>query len=234
MNILSKFLAQSGFCSRRKAVEVISQGNVTVNGAVVNHPAFIVPDNAMVRVGKTVVKGQQKFYIMLNKPKGYITTVSDDKGRATVMDLLPDAPPVRLYPIGRLDQDSTGLLLLTNDGNCAQALSHPRFGVNKSYIVTLDKPLNPEYAQQIRTGVSLKDGAVKVDELEYVHPRSPEKIKVTLHSGKNRIIRRLFAHFGYFVTALDRVAYAGLSKRELPRGRWRFLRKNEIDRLMRR
>lgn len=232
MTILSKFLAQAGFCSRRKAVEVIAQGTVTVNGKPVSHPAFLVPDNAVVKVGKTVIRDQQKFYIMLNKPKGFITTVSDDKGRSTVMDLLVDAPKVRMYPIGRLDQDSTGLLLLTNDGTCAQALSHPRFEISKSYIVTLDKALLQEHIQLMNAGVLLKDGLVKVDALEYVHPRTPDKVKVTLHSGKNRILRRLFAHFGYFVTALDRISYAGLSKRELPRGRWRFLRKQEIQRVI--
>lgn len=232
MTSISKYLAQAGYCSRRKAVEVVLQETVTVNGVVVKHPAFLVPEKAMVKVGKKLIQNQQKYYLMLNKPKGYITTVSDEKGRNTVMDLVVDAPKVRLYPIGRLDQDSTGLLLLTNDGICAQTLSHPKYEISKTYVVTLDKALTQEHADMIRKGVRLEDGLVSVDILEVVHPRTPEKVKVTLHSGKNRVLRRLFDHLGYFVTSLDRVAYAGLSKRELPRGRWRFLKKHEIERLM--
>ncbi|MCL5874918.1 MAG: rRNA pseudouridine synthase [Candidatus Dependentiae bacterium] len=225
---LSKFIAQAGFCSRRKAVELIESGKVTVNGKKIINPAERINDSDTVKAGSKVIRNEQKVYILLNKPKGYVTTVADEHGRHTVMDLLADAPKVRLYPVGRLDRDTTGLLILTNDGELTQSLAHPSHNIKKIYIVTLDKPLQPEHLGMIKAGIRLKDGLVPVDALEYIHPKSPEKVKITIHSGKYRVIRRLFGHLEYHVHALDRVFYAHLSKKGLPLGRWRFLTKQEV------
>ena len=225
---LSKFIAQAGLCSRRKAVELIESGKVTVNGRKITNPAERIHPSDIVKSGRKVIQNEQKVYILLNKPKGYVTTVADEHGRQTVMDLLAEAPKVRLYPVGRLDRDTTGLLVLTNDGELTQSLAHPSHDVKKIYIVTLDKPLQPEHLAMIKAGITLKDGLVPVDALEYIHPKSPEKVKIAIHSGKYRVIRRLFGHLEYHVHALDRVFYANLSKKGLPLGRWRFLTKQEI------
>lgn len=226
---LSKFIAQAGFCSRRKAVELIEQGKVIVNGKIITNPAHrVVSADRIVVENKPVIK-EQKVSILLNKPKGYVTTVSDEFGRNTVMDLLTGVPKVRLYPVGRLDRDTTGLLILTNDGDFAQGLAHPSREIKKVYVVTLDKPLQYEDKVTIKGGIKLKDGIVPVDAVEYIHPRNLEKVKITIHSGKYRVIRRLFGHLGYHVRALDRVFYASLSKKGLPLGHWRFLTAKEID-----
>lgn len=226
---LSKYIAQAGFCSRRQAVELIEAGKVAINGKKVINPAERVNPSAIVKVGSKVIRHEQKVYILLNKPKGYVTTVADEHGRNTVMDLLAEAPKVRLYPVGRLDRDTTGLLVLTNDGELAQSLSHPSSEVKKIYVVTLDKPLQPEHLAMLKEGIKLHDGLVKVDAIEYVHPKSPDKIKVAIHSGKYRIIRRLFGHLEYHVHGLDRVFYASISKKGLQGGRWRFLTKHEVQ-----
>lgn len=231
MDSLSKYLAQSGFCSRRNAVELIKQLKVSVNGVTITEPGYKLPERAIVKVGNKVIRPPEKLYILLNKPKGYVTTVSDEFGRKTVMDLLYDAPKVRLYPVGRLDQDTTGLLLLTNDGELAQKLAHPRYEVQKTYIATLDKPFESEDLFKVQEGITLKDGKVDVDIIEYIHHRTPEKIKITLHSGKNRVVRRIFAQLGYHVLKLDRVEYAGLTKKGLPLSRWRYLTKQELAKL---
>lgn len=228
---LSKYLAQAGYCSRRQAIAVIAEQKVTVNGAHITDPAFKINVGDVVKVGRKSITMEEKIYILLNKPKGYVTTASDEKGRKTVMDLVVDAPKVRLYPVGRLDMDTTGLLLLTNDGELAQKLSHPKYEVSKTYIVTLDKPLTETDRLAIEKGVRLVDGKVKVDSINYVHPRTPTKIRVVLHSGKNRVVRRIFTHFGYYVLNLDRVGFAHLTKKGLPGGRWRFLSKQDELRL---
>ncbi len=197
---LSKFIAQAGFCSRRKAVELIESGKVTVNGRKVTNPAQRVLETDIIKAENKPVKIEQKIYILLNKPKGYITTVSDEHGRNTVMELLTNAPKVRLYPVGRLDRDTSGLLVLTNDGDLAQNLAHPSKEIKKIYVVTLDKPLQYEHKAMIEEGIKLKDGLVPVDALEYVHPRNHEKVKIAIHSGKYRVIRRLFGHLAYMCT----------------------------------
>lgn len=225
---LSKYLAQAGYCSRRQALEVIAQGAVTINGSPTINPAERVFERDVVKVGNKRILSQEKIYILLNKPKGLITTVSDDLDRKTIMDLLIDAPKVRFYPVGRLDHDTTGLLLVTNDGNVAQRLSHPSNRVKKTYVVTLDKPVDPVHLEEIKKGIRLYDGLITVDSAHFIHPRIREKVKVTLHSGKNRIVRRIFGHFGYHVHDLDRRGYASLIKEGLPSGRWRFLTKGEI------
>ena len=228
MDSLSKYIAQSGFCSRRHAVELIAAGKVTVNGTKIVEPGFKIAENAVIKIGNKVIKTEEKIYILLNKPRGYITTSSDEMGRRTVLDLIQDAPKARIYPVGRLDQDTTGLLVLTNDGELAQQLAHPKFEVQKTYAVTLDKPLSQEDRIKIQYGLTLKDGRVQVDALEYFTPRNHRKIKVVLHSGKNRIVRRIFAHLGYHVMHLDRISYAGLNKKNLSVGHWRLLTKKEI------
>ncbi len=188
---LSKFIAQAGLCSRRNAVELIEGGKVTVNGKKITNPAHRVANTDIIKVQNKTVKTEHKVYILLNKPKGYITTVSDEHGRNTVMELLTDAPKVRLYPVGRLDRDTSGLLVLTNDGDLAQNLAHPSKEIKKIYVVTLDKPLQYEHKAMIQEGIKLKDGLVPVDALEYIHPRNHEKVKIAIHSGKYRVIRRL-------------------------------------------
>lgn len=231
VTVLSKYLAQTGYCSRREAVEIIATKKVTINGVHATHPATPVPDGAVVKVGSRVIRGEPKIYLLLNKPKGYVTTVEDDKDRRTVMELLAGVPKVRLYPVGRLDMDTTGLLVMTNDGELAQKLSHPKFEIEKTYTVKLDKPLQAEHLMQIRKGLRLKDGLVKVDSASYVHPKVQDTITVVIHSGKNRIVRRIFAHLGYYVDSLDRVGYSFLKKDGLPQGHWRPLSPKEVSRL---
>lgn len=228
---LSKYLAQAGYCSRRQAVEIIKEGRVKVNGVKIMEPGHKVQPKDVIKIGNRVIRHEEKIYILLNKPRGYISTVSDEHDRKTIMDLLVDAPKVRFYPVGRLDGETTGLIVLTNDGDLAQRLSHPSYEVQKTYIATLDRALAEEDRLAIEKGVKLKDGIVKVDEIQITHPKTPYMVRITLHSGKNRVIRRLFAHYKYYVNELDRVTYAGLTKNELPRGRWRFLKPQDIIRL---
>ncbi len=232
MDSLSKYIAQSGAASRRMATELIKEGKVMVNGVVVKEPGHKLEPGAVVKVGKKTIVHQKKVYIAMNKPKGYITTVSDDKNRQTVMQLLVGAPKVRLYPIGRLDQDTTGILLFTNDGDFAQKLAHPKFEVVKEYIVTLDRDFSDADRELLSKTIHLKDGAVKVDHFAIIHPRKKNVLKIKIHSGKNRVVRRIFAHLGYFVNALERVSFGGLSKRAIPIGRWRYLTSSEVRRLI--
>jgi len=226
---LSKFLAQSGVTSRRKAVDLVKSKTVTVNGIVVNEPGFKVTEADCVRVGQELVRAEFKVYIALNKPKDCITTVSDDLGRKNVIDLIGEKIKQRVYPIGRLDRNTTGLLLLTNDGDMALRLSHPRFEVEKVYYVTLNKPFTKHHMQEILRGVTLEDGFIAVDQAAFFENESKKVVAVSLHSGKNRIVRRIFAHLGYEVTKLDRVAYAGLNKTGLKQGEWRYLTSEEIS-----
>jgi 23S rRNA pseudouridine2605 synthase len=228
---LNAYVSHAGVCSRRKAVVLIKEGAVTVNGHVAVDPAYDVKDNDKIMVQGKRIKAEQKIYIMLNKPKGYVTTASDELGRQTVLDLLGDAVKERLYPIGRLDRDTTGLLLLTNDGDLAHKLAHPSYEIAKSYQVTLDKDLTEDSVSRIKRGVYLEDGKARVDELSFCSPRTRLAFRVVLHSGKKRIIRRLFEALGYTVKILERVVYAGIPLKGLAKGQWRYLSKAEVKHL---
>ncbi len=228
---LSKYLAQAGIASRRKVVDIIKSKVVTVNGAMINEPGFKVNPNDCVRINDTLIRSEEKVYILLNKPKNCITTVSDDLGRHNVLNLIEQEIKQRVYPVGRLDRNTTGLLVLTNDGELALKLSHPRFEVEKTYSVQLDKVLTRTHMQKIRAGVQLEDGFIQVDSASFFPDRSKQNLTVTLHSGKNLIIRRIFEHLGYDVRKLDRANYAGLTKTRLEVGQWRHLTKYEISQL---
>lgn len=228
---LNAYVAHAGICSRRKAVVLIKEGSVTVNKKVLLDPSYDVQVEDKVLVFGKSVNVEQKIYIMLNKPKGYVTTASDELGRQTVLDLLGDSVKERLYPVGRLDRDTTGLLLLVNDGDLAHKLAHPRYQVSKSYQVTLDKDLTEEAVGRIKRGVYLEDGRVNIDELSFCSPKTRQAFRVVLHSGKKRVIRRLFEALGYDVKVLDRVVYAGLPLKGLARGQWRYLTKAEVQHL---
>jgi 23S rRNA pseudouridine2605 synthase len=225
---LNKYLAHSGVASRRDADELIKKGLVKVNGEVIREMGFKVEESARVEFRGKVVKPARHVYILLNKPKDYITTTSDEKDRKTVIDLIRGATTETVYPVGRLDRKTTGLLLLTNDGDLAQQLTHPSKEVRKLYMVTLDKPLDEKHLAQITQGIELEDGPVKVDEIAYVEGEDPARVGVELHSGRNRIVRRIFEHFGYEVKSLDRLMFAGLTKKNLPRGKWRLLTEKEV------
>ena len=230
---LSKFVALAGIASRRKGVDLIRQGLIKVNGVIINEPGYkLQPKDRVTYHDQVLHVEQQKLYVLLNKPKDYITTVSDEKGRKTVMDLIKNAIGQRLYPVGRLDRNTTGLLLLTNDGELAQKLSHPRYEVQKTYAVTLNRILNTDDYEKIKEGLQLEDGAIKVDTVQYAARLPRNNIKVTLHSGKNRIVRRIFEHLRYDVVKLDRIEYAGLTKKGLLLGDWRYLTDDEVERLI--
>jgi 23S rRNA pseudouridine2605 synthase len=230
MDVLSKFLAHAGVCSRRKAGDLIKQGQVTVNGRLIDDPSYRVQPKDVVETQGRIIHEESKVYIVLNKPRDCITTVSDEKGRNTVLDVLIGAPRVRLYPVGRLDRSTTGLLVMTNDGEFANVLAHPRNEVSKVYQVTLNAALTQHDLSTIREGVILEDGEIIVDDIDYV-PGKRKVVLVQLHSGKNRIIRRIFEHLGYEVTALDRIAFGGLTKKGLLCGQWRYLSDGEIKML---
>jgi 23S rRNA pseudouridine2605 synthase len=225
---LSKYLAQAGVASRRKVVDIIKSKVVTVNGVMVNDPGFKVNPGDCVRVGTTIVRSDAKIYILLNKPKDCITTVSDERGRRGVIDLIGQDVKQRIYPVGRLDRNTTGLLLLTNDGDLALKLAHPRFEVQKIYQVQLDRALTRNNIKALSEGIELEDGVTTVDEAYYIQGTSKNNVIVVLHSGKYRIVRRMFEHLGYKVEKLDRAGYAGLTKAGLEVGQWRYLTNNEI------
>lgn len=225
---LSKYIAQAGLAARRTVTEFIKQGKVKVNNVIVREPGYKVQSSDRITYNDKPVVVQEKIYIVLNKPKNYITTVSDEKGRKTVMSLVYDAIGVRLYPVGRLDRNTTGLLILTNDGEFAQRLAHPRYQVQKTYVVTLDKPFTAANIETVKKGLLLEDGTVKVDAIGYISGMPRTQVKVVLHSGKNHIVRRIFEFFGYMVTKLDRVGYAGLTKKGLTVGQWRYLTADEL------
>jgi 23S rRNA pseudouridine2605 synthase len=226
---LNKYIAHAGVCSRRKAAELVLAGAVTVNGKVEINPSYQVQPTDVVRVNGKKVVAEHKIYIILNKPTNCIATVSDEKGRRTVIDLLKPDITQRVYPIGRLDRETTGILVLTNDGDLAQKLAHPRYEVKKTYYVVLNKALEPQHAQALRLGVRLEDGISKVDSVAPVAPMKKNILHVTLHSGKYRVIRRMFETLGYEVIELDRIVFATLTKKGLPRGMWRFLTKKELQ-----
>lgn len=226
---LNKFIAHSGICSRREAAELVKQGQVQVNGDIVFEPAIKVTEADIIKLkGKKLNIQQKLVYFLLNKPKDHITTTKDDKGRKTVMDLFKDIDDKHVFPVGRLDRNTTGVLLLTNDGELAQQLTHPSFEVKKIYEATLDKPLTKKDAEAIATGITLEDGEIKADSVGYADPKNKAVIGIEIHSGKNRIVRRIFEHLGYEVTKLDRVLFAGLTKKNVERGKWRYLAEKEI------
>lgn len=235
---LNKFLAHSGVASRRKADELISQGLVKVNGKVVTEVGMKVNLRDKVEFEGKEVQPERKVYILLNKPKGYITTTDDDKDRRTVMDLVKSASvklklpyDLRLYPVGRLDRNTTGVLLITNDGDLSLKLTHPSNSMAKVYKATLNKGLSQEHFEALLKGTELEDGMAKIDELAYVDSKNGEVLGIEIHMGKNRIVRRLFEHYGYVVEKLDRMTFAGLTKKDLPRGKWRFLNEKEVRQL---
>jgi len=225
---LNKYIANSGVCSRRDADIYIVSGNVMVNDKIVTELGFKVKPTDKVRFDGRVITPEKIEYVLLNKPKGFITTTNDEKGRRTVMDLVRNASKSRILPVGRLDRNTTGLLLFTNDGELAKKLTHPKHGVRKIYHVELDKSLSPAHLRKIADGLTLEDGPVKVDEISYIDNAPKREVGVRLHSGRNRIVRRIFEHLGYEVVRLDRVVFAGLTKKDLPRGHWRHLTKQEV------
>ena len=228
---LNKFLANAGVCSRREADEFIQAGVVTVNGEVVTELGTKILRTDEVKFHDTPVSLEKKVYVLLNKPKDYVTTSDDPQQRKTVMDLVKDVCPERIYPVGRLDRNTTGVLLLTNDGELASKLTHPRFLKKKVYHVHLDKNLTSHDMDQIREGITLEDGEIKADAVEYADQHDKSQVGIEIHSGKNRIVRRIFESLGYRVTKLDRVQFAGLTKKNLRRGDWRFLTEKEVDML---
>ena len=228
---LNRYLANAGVCSRRDADKYIEAGVVQVNGQVVTELGTKVLRSDEVKFHDQVVKIEKKVYVLLNKPKGYVTTSEDPQNRKTVMDLVRDACPERIYPIGRLDQNTTGVLLLTNDGDMASKLTHPKFLKKKIYHVFTDKNVTAADIRQIAEGITLEDGEIHADGIEYASPTDKKQVGIEIHSGKNRIVRRIFESLGYHVIKLDRVYFAGLTKKGLRRGDWRFLTEKEVQML---
>ena len=226
---LNKYIANSGVCSRREADNFILAGVVTVNGEVVTELGTKVNINTDdIRFNGERLKGETKVYIVMNKPKGYVTTASDPHADRTVMDLLKGCP-TRVFPVGRLDKNTTGVLMFTNDGEIAEKLTHPSYDKKKIYQVSLDSKLRREDFEKILSGVELSDGVIAADELEYIEEDDHRKLGIEIHSGKNRIVRRIFESLGYEVKALDRVYFAGLTKKGLKRGEWRYLSEGETN-----
>ena len=228
---LNKYLANAGVCSRREADEYIQAGNVKVNGEVVTELGTKVTRKDTILFNDQPICLERKIYVLLNKPKDTVTTSDDPQGRQTVMDLVRNASQERIYPVGRLDRNTTGVLLLTNDGDLASKLTHPKFVKKKIYHVWLDKDVNPEDLAKISAGIELEDGPIHADAIAYANEKDKNQIGIEIHSGKNRIVRRIFEFLGYRVTKLDRVYFAGLTKKNLPRGRWRHLTQQEVNML---
>jgi len=226
---LNKFIAHAGICARRDAAELVKSGKVTVNGQKIVEPGFKVTNGDEIKVqGKKISARKNLVYILLNKPKDFITTTEDPQGRKTVLDIVKSATTERVYPIGRLDRNTTGVLLLTNDGELAQKLSHPSYEVRKIYEVTLDRQVTKKDFDTIAAGVTLEDGFVQPDALAYPDAKNKHIIGIEIHSGRNRIVRRIFEQLGYDVRNLDRVMYANLTKKNVDRGKWRFLSEKEV------
>ena len=226
---LNKYMSNAGLCSRREADEFIQQGLVKVNGQVVTELGTKITYKDVVEYDDKVVTQQSKCYILLNKPKDCVTTSDDPNGRLTVMDLVKGACPERIYPVGRLDRNTTGVLLLTNDGDLASKLTHPKFVKKKIYHVWCDRDIAEEDMQRIADGIELEDGPIHADAISYATETDRNQAGIEIHSGRNRIVRRIFESLGYHVTKLDRVYFAGLTKKNLPRGRWRYLTQEEVN-----
>ena len=224
---LNKYIANSGVCSRREADKLIENGEIKVDGEIVKEMGYKVQPNQVVKYHGKVLKTEKKVYLLLNKPKGFITTTHDPQGRKTVMDLVKNACDEQVFPVGRLDRATSGLLLFTNDGDLSKKLTHPTHQIRKIYQVTLDKPITKGDFQQIIDGVKLEDGIVEVDDLGIVS-EDKKVLGIEIHIGKNRIVRRLFEHLDYKVEKLDRVMFGSLTKKDLPRGKWRFLTEKEV------
>ena len=226
---LNKFIAHAGVAGRREAADIVRKGLVKVNGETVTEPGHKVSNKDEVKVnGKKIFLAKNLVYILLNKPKDYITTTDDPQGRKTVLDIIGRATTERVYPVGRLDRNTSGVLLLTNDGELAQKLTHPSNEIKKVYHVTLNKPLERNDFDRILKGVNLEDGPASVDVLAYADMKDKTQLGVEIHSGRNRIVRRIFEHLGYDVKNLDRVIFAGLTKKNIERGKWRFLNEKEV------
>ena len=216
-------------CSRRKAAELVKNGEITVNDQINKDPSYLVQEDDRVSYkGKKLRLERKKIYILMNKPKNVVTTTSDERARKTVMDSLENKVKERIYPVGRLDRNTTGLLLITNDGDLATKLSHPKHGVRKRYHVILDKPVTEDHLKLIKKGLTLDDGKAVVDDIDWIIGSDNSEIGIEIHIGKNRIVRRIFEHLGYHVEKLDRVYYGGLTKKDLPRGWFRHLKPKEI------
>ena len=227
---LNRYIANAGICSRREADDLISSGQISVNGKIVAEMGYKVRPTDVVKYGKKALNPEKMVYILINKPKDYITTTDDPEERKTVLDLIKGACSERVYPVGRLDRNTTGLLLLTNDGELAEKLTHPSSGIKKIYQAELDKAISTEDFEQLQAGVELEDGFIRPDEVGLVTPDA-QVVGLEIHSGRNRIVRRMFEHLGYEVQKLDRTVFAGLNKKDLPRGKWRFLTEKEVIKL---
>ena len=225
---LNKFISNAGICSRREADTYIEHGSVTVNGQLITEMGYKVKAADEVRFDGTLISAEEKRYILLNKPKNYITTMEDDRGRKTVMDLVENATKERIYPVGRLDRMTTGLLLFTNDGELAKKLTHPKHNIRKLYHASLDRKLELKDLDKLRGDVIIEGRKVFIDAVSYVEGQSKTEVGIEIHSGRNRIVRKIFEHVGYKVVKLDRVIFAELTKKNLPRGRWRELTKQEV------
>jgi 23S rRNA pseudouridine2605 synthase len=230
---LNRYLSQAGICSRREADTYIEAGVVTINGKVITELGSKVKYGDVVKFNDAPIVPEKKTYILLNKPKDYITTTDDPTAKNTVLDLIRNGCKERVFSVGRLDKPTTGLLLLTNDGELADFLSHPKNNKKKIYQVTLDRTVNEDHLQNLYDGVELEDGIAKADLVTYCTPGDKREVGIEIHSGKNRLVRRMFEHLGYKVKKLDRVYYAGLTKKNLPRGKWRYLNDKEIVMLKR-
>ena len=226
---LNKYIAHAGTCGRREAAELVKSGHITVNGDTVLEPGYKVQYKDVVRLkGKVLQLQVTPVYILLNKPKDYICTANDPEGRKTVLDIIKNATTQRMFPVGRLDRNTTGVLILTNDGDLAQKLTHPSYEIKKIYEVTLDKPVTKADLETIATGIELEDGFIAADAVSYLSNTSKNVIGIEIHSGRNRIVRRIFEHLGYDVRHLDRVMFANLTKKNVDRGKWRFLAEKEV------
>ncbi|SIQ09586.1 23S rRNA pseudouridine2605 synthase [Chryseobacterium sp. RU33C] len=228
---LNKYIANSGICSRREADDLITQGLVEVNGKVVTEMGYQVQKTDRVVFDGQSITPEKPVYVLLNKPKGYISTTKDDKARKTVMDLVANASPYRLFPVGRLDRSTTGVILLTNDGHMTKKLTHPSFDAKKIYHVTLDKKLTGEDLRLIAEGIRLDEGVAVVDQISYIEGKPKNEVGIEIHIGWNRVIRRIFQRLGYEVESLDRVMFAGLTKKNIKRGHWRILTELEVNNL---
>lgn len=229
---LNKYIAHAGVCSRRKAADLVKNGDIKINGTVELNPSYMVAEkDEVVYKSRTLSPERNKVYLLLNKPVGYVTTLDDEKGRKTVIDLVKKKVEERIYPVGRLDLNTSGLLLLTNDGDLANKLAHPSHEVIKVYHVILDKPVSQKDIERIENGLDLEDGRAEVDSVGHVKGAPKTEVGIQIHMGKNRIVRRIFEHLGYTVRKLDRTYYAGLTKKDLPRGFSRPLTKEELIKL---